>query len=137
LFSQINHYLKEASIERGVDIDSEYASDPRVVGSWAADQVEKSHDFCSQSLLRHMLSNGLSHQIERYLFPGLNHCHLHLIAPVVQQTSEEFSVNYKSYPRRLGVNCCERLLEWFEKLSVDDEKVQASEATSSQDTNKM
>jgi hypothetical protein len=51
---------------------------------------------------------------------------LYLIAPVVQQTSEEYGVNYKSYEtwsELLGAT-----LEWFEKLSVDDEKVQASEA---------
>jgi hypothetical protein len=30
-------------------------------------------------------------------FPGLNDCHLHLIAPVVQQACEKFGVNYKSY----------------------------------------
>jgi hypothetical protein len=89
-------------------------------------QVETSNDVCSQSSLWHTLSNGLNHQIEDQLFPGLNHCHLYLIAPVVQQTSEEYGVNYKSYEtwsELLGAT-----LEWFEKLSVDDEKVQASEA---------
>jgi linoleoyl-CoA desaturase len=131
LFSQINH-LNEASIERGDDNVSANISDPRVVGSWAADQVETSNNFCSQSFLWHVLSNGLNHQIEHHLFPGLNHCHLHLIAPVVQQTCEEFGVNYKSYKtwrELLGAT-----LEWFEKLSVDDEKVQASEEASPQET---
>jgi fatty acid desaturase len=66
LFSQINH-LNEASIERGDDNVSGNMSDPRVVSSWAADQ-ETSNNFCSQSLLWHVISNGLNHQIEHDLF---------------------------------------------------------------------
>jgi linoleoyl-CoA desaturase len=92
--------------------------DPRLVHSWAAAQVETSNNFASQSLLWHILSNGLNHQIEHHLFPALNHAHLHRIAPVVRATCEEFGVRYKSYDTWSDLMAA--TLDWFDKLGVDD-----------------
>ncbi len=92
--------------------------DPRLIHSWAAAQVETSNNFASQSLLWHILSNGLNHQIEHHLFPGLNHGHLHHIAPVVKATCMEFGVQYKSYDTWGDLMAA--TLDWFDKLSVDD-----------------
>jgi hypothetical protein len=49
LFSQINHYLNEASIERRVDNTSECRSDPRVVGSWAAVKSKRPMTFARKA----------------------------------------------------------------------------------------
>jgi hypothetical protein len=133
LFSQINH-LNEPSLESDMDSralptnDTAPASSPqqenqqsdrdsRLVGSWAAAQVETSNNFASRSLFWHVISNGLNHQIEHHLFPGLNHCHLHHIAPVVKETCEEYGVNYKSYDTWSDLMAA--TLTWFDKLSVD------------------
>jgi fatty acid desaturase len=63
--------------------------------SWAADQIESTIDFCPQSTLWFYASLHLSMQIEHHLFPSLNHCHLQLIQPVVEETCKEYNVNYK------------------------------------------
>ena len=68
-----------------------------------------------------MLSNGLNLQIEHHLFPGLNHCHLHHIAPVVRETCEEFGVDYKCYDTWSDLMTA--TLRWYEKLSVDESRV--------------
>jgi len=124
MFSQINH-LNEPSLES--DMDSRLqrheemlrqGRDPRLATSWGAAQVETANNFASDSIFWHILSNGLNHQIEHHLFPGLNHCHLHHITPVVKYTCEEFGVQYKSYDTWKGL--MDATLEWFDKLSVND-----------------
>ncbi|VEU44250.1 unnamed protein product [Pseudo-nitzschia multistriata] len=121
-FSQINH-LNEHSLETDmVSREKQYKKldsnkqDPRLASSWAAAQVETSNNFASQSIFWHVLSNGLNHQIEHHLFPGLNHGHLEYIAPVVKQTCEEFGVGYKSYDT--WSDLLNATLEWYDKLSV-------------------
>lgn len=46
----------------------------------------------------------MSHiQIEHHLFPSVNHEHLPLIQPAVEQTCREFGVSYKSYDSFWGI----------------------------------
>lgn len=85
--------------------------------SWAAEQVETSNNFASGSIFWHFLSNGLNHQIEHHLFPGLNHCHLSLIAPIVQKTCEEFGVQYECY--NTWGEIMNATLLWLDTLSGD------------------
>ena len=132
LFSQINH-LNEPSLEADMDTREQEQNqlqglrnakrDPRLARSWGAAQVETANNFASQSLLWHVLSNGLNHQIEHHLFPGLNHGHLHHIAPVVKETCQEFGVQYKSYDT--WTDLMNATLEWFDKLSVVDDDATA------------
>jgi fatty acid desaturase len=65
--------------------------------SWAAEQIETTNDFCPQSTFMYLLSGALCLQIEHHLFPSLNHCHLQLIQPTVEQTCREYNVDYKKY----------------------------------------
>ena len=118
IFSQINH-LNERSIEIGGVSDRPSGSkDPSnlVETSWAARQVVTSNNFATSSFAWHLLSNGLNLQIEHHLFPGLNHCHLHLIAPVVRQTCEEYGVLYKSY--ETWSDLMDATLQWLDALSL-------------------
>merc|ERR1712151_689187 len=85
--------------------------------SWAASQIETSNNFATNSTLWHILSNGLNLQIEHHLFPGLNHCHLHLISNVVKETCNEFNVRYKNYDTWSDI--INDTLIWFHKLSTD------------------
>jgi fatty acid desaturase len=116
LFSQINH-LNAPSMEL-----TRSKRDPRALHSWAADQVETSNNFAVPSRLWYFLSNGLNFQIEHHLFPGLNHCHLYHIAPVVKSTCAEFDVNYKSYETTNDLVTA--TYQWISKLSVRDETVE-------------
>lgn len=117
LFSQINH-LNEPSLEADMDTRKARDMDPRLANSWAAAQVETANNFASESLFWHVLSNGLNHQIEHHLFPGLNHCHLQHVAPVVRETCEEFGVEYKCYDT--WSDLMNATMEWFEKLTIVD-----------------
>ena len=110
VFSQINH-LNEFSIE----IERGETDEKILKNSWAARQVATSNNFAIKSLFWHFFSNGLNMQIEHHLFPGLNHCHLHLIQPTVQKTCEEFGVHYKSFESWSEVMGA--TLQWLDKLS--------------------
>lgn len=119
IFSQINH-LNEVSVASDMESRSSASRqrDPVIKDSWAAAQVETSNNFASGSLLWHVLSNGLNLQIEHHLFPGLNHGHLHHIAPVVRDTCKEFGVVYKSY--NTWSDLMSATLDWYEKLSINE-----------------
>jgi Fatty acid desaturase len=84
--------------------------------SWAVQQIESSNNFCPQSTLWYYLSNGLNLQIEHHLFPGINHCHLHKIQPIVQEICTEYGIQYKCYSSWYDV--MRATLQWLEKLSV-------------------
>jgi fatty acid desaturase len=117
IFSQINH-LNEPSLQADAEGRRNRPNaerDPVITNSWAAAQVETSNNFCPNSTLWHLLSNGLNLQIEHHLFPGLNHSHLHHIAPVVRQTCIDFGVVYKSYDSWSSLMCA--TLEWLKTLS--------------------
>ena len=116
-FSQINH-LNEASIETQISSAS-LSPHPLTKNSWAARQVETSNNFCSDSVMWYYLSNGLNLQIEHHLFPGLNHCHLWRIAPVVQATCNEYGVSYKAWDTWGDLWAVTR--SWLDQLAVEKE----------------
>jgi len=111
-FSQINH-LNEKSLENNLIVDGKISK-----FSWAMNQVVTSNNFAMDSVFWHFFSNGLNMQIEHHLFPGLNHCHLHHIAPIVKSTCEEFKVPYKCYESWSDI--MNATLRWLEVLSIDD-----------------
>lgn len=116
IFSQVNH-LNEYSLDQVARAKVGPERSPMTTNSWAASQVETSNNFCTDSALWHILSNGLNLQIEHHLFPGLNHSHLHLIAPIVKATCEEYGVMYKTYnswAQLMGAT-----LKWLDTLSVE------------------
>jgi fatty acid desaturase len=129
IFSQINHISGECldadSItrqERGrrqdnTDDTLQKSLETVRINSWAAAQVETSNNFAPQSWLWHILSNGLNLQIEHHLFPSVNHSHLHIIAPVVEQTCREFGVKYKCF--RSWSDVMRSTLTWLDQLAVD------------------
>ena len=116
LFSQINH-LNEASLDTEVSQRRKKDRRPELANSWAVSQIETSNNFATDSIFWHLLSNGLNLQIEHHLFPGLNHCHLHHITPVVKQTCEDYGVCYKSYSSWTEVFCATR--SWLDRLSLE------------------
>ena len=62
---------------------------------WAAMQIRTSVSW-SNSVFTHALG-ALNYQIEHHLFPGISHVHYEKLAPIVQQTCEEFQVPYRLY----------------------------------------
>jgi fatty acid desaturase len=135
MFSQINH-LNEESLaiqeddnnnnnNNSIDLPKQKQCSGKnrdtmnLKSSWAVAQVETSNNFATDSALWHVLSNGLNLQIEHHLFPGLNHCHLHHIAPIVQATCQEYGVRYKSYFTWTDVMGA--TLDWLHQLASSNE----------------
>lgn len=84
---QLAHAVEEARFPR-----------PQTSGhidqSWAIHQVETTVDFARKSRVAYWLLGGLNFQIEHHLFPRICHIHYPLIAPVVEETCQEFEVSY-------------------------------------------
>jgi fatty acid desaturase len=115
-FSQINH-LNELSL--ATDRPDARIGNSALQHSWAVEQVETSNNFCPNSALWHVLSNGLNLQIEHHLFPGLNHCHLPLIQPTVEAVCEEYGVSYKCY--ETWKDLTKETQRWLKRLSREVE----------------
>lgn len=113
-FSQINH-INEASI---IAADYERRRENSPTRPWSVTQVETSNNFASGSYFWLLYANGLNLQIEHHLFPGLNHCHLPLIAPVVKATCEEFGVCYRCY--ETWSELFGATLQWMKKLGNEN-----------------
>jgi fatty acid desaturase len=58
-------------------------------------------------------------QIEHHLFPGVNHCHLHIIQPVVRTTCKEHGIFYKCYDTWGEV--FDANLKWVTRLANEPE----------------
>jgi len=68
-------------------------------------QVEHTHNYGTSSLLCFYLSGGLNIQIEHHLFPGLNHCHLRGMVPIVKSLCAKYGITYhesKGYFEAVG-----------------------------------
>ena len=114
IFSQINH-LNEGSLDFEVQRNAD--RDLALNQSWAVQQIETSNNFCPDSALWHVLSNGLNLQIEHHLFPSLNHCHLHRIQSTVQAVCQEHGVRYKSFAS--WGELMHATLSWLDRLSTE------------------
>jgi fatty acid desaturase len=95
IFSQVGH-ITELALARDVDKSNELRH-AIAKGSWAAEQIETTNDYCAQSRFWFVFGHMLNVQCEHHLFPSLNHCHLQLIQPTVEQCCKEYNVAYKNY----------------------------------------
>jgi linoleoyl-CoA desaturase len=69
-----------------------------IENEWAIHQVETTANFSPKSILAAWYLGGLNFQIEHHLFTNICHIHYPQISKIVKRTSEDFSVNYVSYP---------------------------------------
>lgn len=68
------------------------------------------------------ISGGLNLQIEHHLFPGLNHCHLRELAPLVKEVCLTHQVPYNESPDLF--TAIGRHLQRIEDMSHDSVKIQ-------------
>lgn len=106
---------------------------PDTLNSWAAKQIASSNNFCPNSYIWYILSNGLNLQIEHHLFPGLNHCHLMTIQPTIEQICKEYGVEYKCY--NSWYELIQTTFQWLERLSVNDDVQALGTTIEQQQTN--
>ena len=66
--------------------------------NWFVYQLQTTSNFAPQQSVVTKVIGGLNYQIEHHLFPSICHVNYPLIAPIVKQTAEEFSVPYYCLP---------------------------------------
>jgi linoleoyl-CoA desaturase len=66
--------------------------------SWAAHQLRTTANFSPNNKWLSWYVGGLNYQIEHHLFPGICHVHYPAIAPIVEQTAQEFGHPYHVNP---------------------------------------
>ena len=69
---------------------------------WAVHELMTTSDFARNSLFLNWYIGGLNFQIEHHLFPNICHIHYRKIAPIVQQTADEFGFTYNLKPTFLA-----------------------------------
>src|SRR5262249_38937398 len=66
----------------------------RMQAAWAVHQVETTVDFARGNRVLSWILGGLNFQIEHHLFPQISHVHYPALAPLVEETCQEFGVRY-------------------------------------------
>ncbi len=65
---------------------------------WAIHQLKTTTDFAPNNKLLSWFVGGLNFQVVHHLFPRIGHVHYPNLAPIVQQTAEEFGLQYHCIP---------------------------------------
>ena len=64
---------------------------------WTIYQIENTVNFPIHNNFLAWFLGGLNFQIEHHLFPNICHINYPLIAPLVEETCQEFGINYKKH----------------------------------------
>ncbi len=65
-----------------------------IENEWAIHQLLTTADFGHDNKILTWYAGGLTHQIEHHLFPDICHVHYPKLAPIVEQTAQEFGIPY-------------------------------------------
>lgn len=69
---------------------------------WAAHQLKTTTNFAQKSWAFSWFVGGLNFQVEHHLFPNICHVHYKKLAPIIQQTAQEFNLPYHSKKTFIG-----------------------------------
>jgi linoleoyl-CoA desaturase len=64
--------------------------------NWAIHQLRTTTNFGHRAKFFSWYVGGLNYQVEHHLFPNICHVHYREIAKIVEQTTNEFGLPYKS-----------------------------------------
>lgn len=70
--------------------------------SWTVHQLYTTINFANQNRILNWYAGGLNFQVEHHLFPNVCHIHYRNLAPIVQQTAQEFGLPYHVKPTFLS-----------------------------------
>jgi linoleoyl-CoA desaturase len=89
---QLAHIMEKADFPEPV-------GDPlHIENEWAVHEVQTTVNFAPRNRVLNWYIGGLNYQIEHHLLPHIAHANYPRIAPIVQQTCEEYGIRYTSYP---------------------------------------
>ena len=89
---QLAHVVEHAEFEAaGIE-------PKKIENEWAIHQVKTTANFAANNKFLSWLVGGLNFQIEHHLFPRISHVHYPDISKIVQQTCQQFGLQYIYYP---------------------------------------
>ncbi|HRO44906.1 acyl-CoA desaturase [Agriterribacter sp.] len=89
---QLAHVVEHAEFEvAGIE-------PKKIENEWAIHQVKTTANFAANNKFLSWLVGGLNFQIEHHLFPRISHVHYPAISKIVQQTCQQFGLQYIYYP---------------------------------------
>ncbi len=65
---------------------------------WAIHQIKTTANFAMDNILWTWYLGGLNYQIEHHIFPRISHVHYPKISAIVEQTCQDFNLEYVKYP---------------------------------------
>ncbi len=92
---QLAHCVEEADFPMPVDGEGHMSTD------WAEHQLATTVDFARNNRLLTWYMGGLNFQVVHHLFPRICHLHYPAISRILQETADEFDVQYRVH-RSLG-----------------------------------
>lgn len=72
--------------------------DGKIKSSWARYQIMETKDFSPNSKLASWLFGGFNHHVAHHLFPHVAHTYYPYITKLIRRYSDEYNLNYTSYP---------------------------------------
>ncbi|HEU4719703.1 MAG TPA: acyl-CoA desaturase [Bacteroidia bacterium] len=69
-----------------------------IAHDWVVHEMRTTSDFAPKNHFLNWYAGGLNFQIEHHLFPNTCHIHYRKIAPIVEQTAQEFGIAYNRKP---------------------------------------
>lgn len=70
----------------------------KIENEWAIHQVKTTANFAANKRILTWILGGLNFQIEHHLFPRISHVHYPAISKIVQQTCQQFGLQYIYFP---------------------------------------
>ncbi|MDQ3048990.1 MAG: acyl-CoA desaturase [Bacteroidota bacterium] len=93
---QLAHIVEDAAFETPT------SPNHKVEAEWAVHQVQTTANFATKSKIVSWFTGGLNYQVEHHLFPRISHIHYPKINQFVQETCEQFGVQYLEFPTVLS-----------------------------------
>lgn len=70
----------------------------KIDNEWAIHQVKTTANFAANNKVLSWIVGGLNFQIEHHLFPRISHVHYPAISKIVQETCQQFGLQYIYFP---------------------------------------
>lgn len=96
---QLAHCVEEADFPMPVELPPDRL---QVENEWAIHQVQTTVDFARQNRMLCWLLGGLNFQVEHHLFSRICHVHYPALSKVVEETCQEFGVQYHHHKTMLA-----------------------------------
>ena len=107
---QLAHVVEEA------DFPVPVVTSGVIENDWAVHQIETTVDFSRNNPVVTWLLGGLNFQVEHHLFPNICHVNYPAISQIVEQTCQDFGVNYNQH-KSFWAGCISHF-QWLRRMGT-------------------